>query len=813
MATFEATRTQFAQEHFEVLEIDLPVIEGTCTIGGSLGFGTPLSCDQTVSTQQLITSDGDTFKTTAGENFFVLSPGNTHTTRTYKFTNANAPLLSESSIFRCINSINETVTELKPGEGLSSRGSLTVKFNDFINDPNVDTAGVTDAVKNAGTFFGKLNARQIVTNKEVRIKLYRVESDGSIDLASGAQARHYSIESLTNNGKGSWSLRCKDELSVANIDEKTWPDTPNGTLRTDVNDSVVAIPVDSSTDYSAATVVLIGDEFMKVNSVSNNLTATATLNVATRGSSIIAPVSGLTLTRTEKDSHDSGDEVFICRVSDNEEIDDLLFDVLTDSDVDAARIPTVDWAAEIAEWHSATKVNTLWYKSRKVNDVLKRILTAYLMDMWFDPEDREIKLSAISVWKESSSAITEGSEMNSESIRVTSRDEIRASRALAVYKKKYLARSDDVENYAKASQFSDPTLITDVLFGKHKDKLFEPSEILDNTSAALLVQRYVSRFKFTPKVYTWITPERKLNFNTGDVVDISTGETQGFNGASSGDERAQIISISPRYKSEGREYTVKAITYEPAFPAGTAITLSSPLREINLFVLAGAPSAVVTITFIIDGVSAASGSSNTPAIIAGTFAATSKIIIILRNGADLQGKGGNGGGSEAVDNGDNGGIVYDAQGIDTDIYLGGADPESGTASGFLRAPGGGGGSGRNDITGGPEPEVIFPGGGGGGAGLDAGFGGIGFSPATSGGSGNGSTGLGGTGGLGDGTAGDGGDGGDWGDAGSNGGSSPLGAGGTGGTAGKGIVKSGAVVKLFGDTPTNFINGIGDTPDP
>ena len=46
MSTFEATRNMRVQRHFEVLEIDLPVITGTCTLGASQGFGTPLTCDQ-----------------------------------------------------------------------------------------------------------------------------------------------------------------------------------------------------------------------------------------------------------------------------------------------------------------------------------------------------------------------------------------------------------------------------------------------------------------------------------------------------------------------------------------------------------------------------------------------------------------------------------------------------------------------------------------------------------------------------------------------------------------------------------------------
>lgn len=811
MASFDATQTQYAQEHFEVLEIDLPVIEGVCTISGALGFGTPLYCDQQTSSDKFLTSAGETFKTSDGDTFYIQRAGDTYTTRTYKFTNANAPLLAESEIYRCINSISETVTELKPSEGLSSRGTLNIKLNDFIGDPNQDTAAVTNDVKAMGSFFGKLNARQVVVNKEVRVKLYRVEADGTIDLVNGAQTRYYSAEALTNNGKGTWTLKCKDELSVANIDDKTWPNNKAGTLINDITNIQTSFTVDAETTYTIGDIILIGDEFMKITNVVGT-----TITVAARGSNIVAPVSGVVLSKVDADDHSLGDEIFVCRMSDNETIDSVLTAVLTDSDVPLARIPNpsldplispFSWAAEVALWHANSKINTLWYKAEKVNDVLKRILTAYLMDMWFDPTLRLIKLSAISVWKETTIELAEGSEINSESVRISPRDEMRASRALAIYNKPYLARTDDIENYSRGSQFSDSSLITDILFGKHKDKLFDPSSLLNKIGADLLVQRYVSRFKFTPKVYSWITPERKLNFNTGDIVGITTSETQGANGEPSSNERGQILSIKPKYTSHGREYNIKAMTYEPAFSDNEILPISGNPNNINLYGQAGAPSGAVTVTFIFDNATVWSDDANTPAIIAGGFAAGSKIIIILRNGSDLQSKGGDGGrggsvievcypgegcetfvGPPAV--GVDGGLVYDAQGIETDIYLAGTDPQGGTANGFLRAPSGGAGGFYASLS-------VSGNGGNGGDGRNAGQGGL-----AGGASGSGkTTGVVGANGQIDGS-------------GSGFGVVGVNNDRTGGLAGKGIVKgSGGIVRLFGDTAINFINGGGDTPTP
>ena len=40
MSIFDDTRTEFSQQHFTIVEIDLPVVEGECTISGAGGFGT-----------------------------------------------------------------------------------------------------------------------------------------------------------------------------------------------------------------------------------------------------------------------------------------------------------------------------------------------------------------------------------------------------------------------------------------------------------------------------------------------------------------------------------------------------------------------------------------------------------------------------------------------------------------------------------------------------------------------------------------------------------------------------------------------------
>ena len=548
---------------------------------------------------------------------------------------------------------------------------------------------------------------------------------------------------------------------------------------------------------------------MTVTAVTNNQTASAQLRVENRGLDIGPPDWSTVLTKTITSAHTAGDEVFICLAFDNANVADVLEAQCLAVDIPSSVIPISDWTDEVNEWLPSTTVSGIFYEPEDADKSLLKILEPYMLNMWYDPIDREIKLKAISNWVEASVTVTEGKEIDYNSISITEVESLRYSRAAISYDKEFLANPEEPASYKKSSLGIRPELETVDLYGtRPKTKKFNNSVFLDKDAADLLVSRYIQRFGVTPSKYNWTTQERNLTFKVGDVVNISSESVQGFDGLPSGNTRAQIIKTRPVDTKIGREYKVTALTYQPAISSGAVFTINSA-TELNLFVLAGAPSSAVDITFIFDGGVFKSTDVSRPAVKAGGFASGSKIIIILRNGADWQskgGKGGKGGGvlASPVDaiqspnpsNGFDAGIVYDAQGVDTDIYLSGADPQSGTALGTLRAPSGGDGGFDAYIT---APPYVTGNGGGGGDGYDSGDGGDPGDPTGE---------LINTeiGAIGDSGQTDGTDSG-WGvDGVANDAVS-------GGLKGKGIVKNSAIVKVFGDTPSNFINGGGDTPDP
>lgn len=783
---FEDNKQAFSQEHFTIVEIDAPVVEGVCTIGSSLGYGTPLTCDQA-------------------------STG----IRTYRFTNfmGTLPL---SGVYKCITSISETPTELQSGRGLASRGTLSISMADFVGDPNIDAPAVDQSVINSGGFLAKFDARNILQNRSVRVKNYRIVNGVLPDLSSDAEVRHYIVDTFKNNGMKKWTLSCKDELSRVDLGEKTFPEAKNGYLRQDINDSALTFDVDPDVEYQAGDVIRIGEELVLISSVANIGTTSATVTTAARGATIDLAHY------TNKDSHSAGDEVFLCKKYFEANIAEVLNDIITTIGIDSDYIPLSAWQDEVTLWHRTTKVTALYVEAEDANDVLSQFLQSYLLDMWFDPVVRKIKLSAISVWQSSKALLREGVEIDYDSVRRNELEDLRATSALVVYAKRFKARDNAIGNYHKASLYNNAVLSTSDYYSETKQKRFDNNPIIDDTAADLLVRRYISRYGLTPQSYTWKTQENKLSFTTGDIVSLKTTAKVGFDGSQNSSARAQIISVKPNYNKIGRDYTVKALTYDPAVTDNGAvneIVITGNQQNIDLYIEAGgAIPSVVDITFIIDGAKISSLSSAIPAIKAGNFISGSKITLILVGGADLQSKGGAGGDAGLliydqesdkwiISNptaGTEGGVVYDAQGIDTDIYFSGATTSTTypTANGFIRAPGGGGGASKG-------AAGVGGSGGGGGAGNNIGQGGSksnieGAEDATQGNDGANGTikGTGGAGGAG--LLMSGGNGGNWGQAGENvlGGSS-------GGLAGKGVVDSGATVNFYGSTTSRYINGRGD----
>ena len=163
--SFEDTQKNPTQEHFFIIEIDLPIITGLCEITeGVEGFGTPLSCPIQDGTSATVI-------------------------KTFRFCTPNMPILAQSPVYRQVTGVAENATELQVDKGLAFRGRATITFNDFNNlDPNPERQAGID-VKDQGTFFGKFKQRNVFEGRDVRIIKFR-KSD-NLDINTDGQISYY----------------------------------------------------------------------------------------------------------------------------------------------------------------------------------------------------------------------------------------------------------------------------------------------------------------------------------------------------------------------------------------------------------------------------------------------------------------------------------------------------------------------------------------------------------------------------------------------------------------------------------------------
>lgn len=783
-------------EHFEVVSITLPYVSGTCTIpqgvNWSQGYHTPVTC---------VEGGNDTW--------------------TYYFGTPKVPISVNEfeaghPIYRQIKSISETTPTLKL-DGMASRGSLNITFTDWEGDP-----GPVNTTDN-GTYLSKWDARNFLSGREVN--LYRFARENGVNNIVSQSV--YLSDGFKVNSSGDYTLSCKSYLERTYKDYNQFPASTDAVLRLDIDSSTTAIPVnDSQYDWALLPVIRIGDDLMTSTSYDSG---TEVLTVEGRSYGVKG-VGGNTISRTVAEDHSAGDNIQVCVVSDEQPMSEYLTLLLLTGEVPVNYLDVSVWQAEFDDYWAGTTITNVWSEPIAVKDRINTLCEDYMLDIWESAlVPAKIKVSAVSAWKEESQQIEVGRGITEKGFTYQTKPELRASRSFVRYDKAFKTENDDVGNYKKVAINSDTTYETDDFYGSSKSLELEPSSLLNTNDATLRVQRNTSRFSLSPREYSWDCEEKYLNYLAGDIVSFTHQDLQDAEGNSEV-VRAQIMQVKPQYKYQGvgRGYKVKALTYLQAIAGGggenTTYRQNSTLSEIDVHNdFAGRPSQAVDWTVILDNCTVLSDDTNNPSIRNGAFSAGSTVTIICVNGTDWQshsGKGGNGA-SWAYDSepgqppwdqirpalsGGDGGVCFNADGVDTEIFLEGAtgNPTYPTADGYIRAPGGGGGgSGGN-----------FQGDAG-----DGGGSGAGNTPAVGGAAGSsidqsnnvtyGEIGQDGDASGNGGSAVDGGDGGNWGVSGVSGGGI---GGASGGLAGSGLIKSGATVTIQYTDVSRFINGSGDTPD-
>ena len=776
--------------HYFIVELDLPVVTGTCTLNGNPGFGTPLTCpDQSSPTTNI---------------------------KTYQFTNANI-ILSTSGIFKCVENVAETPPKLKAGNGVASRATCTITLSDFIGDPNPDSPALVDTpdIANSGTFFGKLKARNIMANKPVRVLAYQVDNANNHTLVS---THHYIATQLKRSGRDNWVLSCQDVLFRADNEKSQFPKLITGRLSSDITDSQTSITIDGDiadwTPYADYTAVIGSDLLMITNATGSSSSVTLTV---VRASTI--NIGSRTIANTPE-SHSGGDEVFRARKFVDADLYDVLAAVFEDADIASSYYSASQIQDELDSWLGSLSgsIDAIFYEPTETTRFLDGLCQTLMLDIYTDVSTGNIVVKATSPWSSTAATLTEGVNFNYGSLSIEEPEELYYSRAFLQYDKRKLTQNSDDVNFARSSLAYNTALEGSLYYDEEKVKKLGKSIILSNKSnnievADLTVVRFAQRFSNRPQRLTFEVEEADLNFELADVIEILSTDNQDVDGSPRHGVRAQVVQIAPISRGIGRRYKVSTVTYNPyaGSTAGEDIVINNTY-DVNLYTAAGGPVTSGTFTFIIG--QNVGQNELSQALNSGSIPSGSTVNIVLINGAVLMGKGGNGKTSESgasLDGFSGGDTVTIQSGLTVNIYLNGTTPNFGNgtyvADGYLYAAGGGGAAAYTTDNG-----VQAFASGGGGRGNTPGVRGVKTDTYPTLGSmtlpADGTTSAPGGGGYAElngvvaqGAAG--------GDIGQPGGSSFNGS---GGASGRGLISNGSTVNIYtyGET-SRFVNGSGDTP--
>jgi len=661
------TSTDYQQSHFVIYELVIPYCTVCTPINDSTkGWNTPLTCQESSDAEYSL--------------FFT-----EQTTSLDIPEQQSLPFKSKlnGKIFRQVVNQSETTPQLKPFEGLASRGTMSITMEDFPGDP-----GPLE-FNDKGTFFGKLLARNILNGKKIISHYYTASKANPAGVEVETHV-HFVTDAQLNGTK--FVLKGKDALKDVEDLTEQFPAPVDCVLTTNINSSQTSFDVNDGTliGYPATTEIRIDSELMTVTNVVSN-----TVTVATRGSGVAG------LYKTSVDSHDLDANVQPCYTANNKLVEDVLEDIYLLSGIDPVFIDKAQWTAELQEWNSDARLFTVFSKPDTPVDVLNQILQAYVIDMWFDQASQKILLSATSAWKRPRKTIKEGSDFVKPKISSLIND--RFSRAYVYNQKSFQAENDDEINFSNLTVFTDAQSETSDFYGDVKLKEFDNNPFIQPTDAFSLVSRYVRRTSRVPKEITVLMEERQVaGIKYSDILEVITRETQNADGdAILGFIPAQVIKIQPKFGGIGRQYDVKLLSYVPELQSGVYV-ITGNVFDLNLFNYINDPNIAVDVTFVFDGCTIGSTASNIPSVRAGNFAPGSTIKIICTNNTVWSAKGGDGVSATASVNESSGGVLfagspngansYQSDGVNTEIYINYGVVDGYNTKSEMLASGGGGAS-------------------------------------------------------------------------------------------------------------------------
>lgn len=598
-----------------------------------------------------------------------------------------------------ITNIAYTPSVLSLGNSVGARASITVTFADLLT-PDTGPAGDPYIISRdydpykRGTYWGKFKAR----HPYLKGRTLRWYNGKDTDRIEDMEVRTFVVDSAIGpNAKGVFSITAKDPLKLLNEKTAQAPRLSKGVLSAAINSTQTSLTLSPSgignQEYpTSGRVSIAGNEIVSFTRSGDNMTIT-------RGQ-----------LNTEAQEHDADDRVQLVLSYVGVPPEEIISDLMQNyASIPSEYINLVNWTAETTEYLGRTYTGHI-AEPTAVVDLVNEILEQAAISIWWDELGSRIRLQVLRDVTKDSQTITDDLIL-SESFTQKDQPNKRVSQVWTYYGQiNPLESLDDPTNYRNT--LSTVNLESETNHGSPSIKQIYSRWIpqFGRTTAERLNNLLLGRYAEPPKLFSYklLRDSGIINPILGAGYNLQSYMNQGFDG-SAVVTPCQTVSVVP----EASSFTVQAEevlisdAVDPINPAVKVVSIDSDtfnfnLRNAFLSIYTEAEEGDTVICEVSEGVVVGSTSTAAYAFDTGDGWPSGIVPqIVIKSGAYIVGRGGDGGSSSLRDNG---------QAFGTLIYGNFQPGLSGGPSMIART--------QVSIT---NQGVIGGGGGGGGGGASAGF--------------------------------------------------------------------------------------------
>jgi len=400
-------------------------------------------------------------------------------------------------------------------QGLGNRALCTIQFQDHqhsdrLVDPYVDGRSWNPLDAERGSFW----SRWIVRNKyrqNIIINVY----EGYAGQAIGAMTkRQYFMTSIKGpDSRGRVTIQGKDILARIEERKAQAPVGSFGELYAAINASQTSFEVAGAlvSEYDASGTIGIGDEIMTYTGVATSTNGIEFTGV-TRGTD-----------NSEADEHDEESTVQQCLRYEDQDIDDLLFDLLTTyGGIPSEYLDTTNWADEIGTYLSAYKLTGLVTEPVSVFQLVSEIQVQALCFLWWDERDALVKLKAIRGVDIEPEVLTDEANILAGTFSLTEKPRERVSRIYVHYLMRDFTLSyDDADAYTARYGVVDLEAETPELYGEKAVRNVYARFLRTQALAANTATKIITRYVEVPSEATFEMDAKDRDYWIGDTFIIS----------------------------------------------------------------------------------------------------------------------------------------------------------------------------------------------------------------------------------------------------------------------------------------------------